>query len=71
LDFEFHIWIEDFNHRRQVQSELLVEIDRRFRKLNIEIPLPQSDLQLRSVDQPAAASLQPANSNGAPSVPDD
>jgi small-conductance mechanosensitive channel len=71
LDFELRIWIEDFNDRRQVQSELLVEIDRRFRELNIEIPFPQSDLHLRSVDPPVTASLQPANINGATAVPED
>ena len=64
MDFEFRIWIEDFSDRRQVQSELLVEIDRRFRQLDIEIPFPQSDLHLRSVDSPAAASLQPSRLNG-------
>jgi len=55
LDFEFRIWLADFNDCRQVQSELLVEIDRRFRELEIEIPFPQSDLHLRSVDHSAAA----------------
>jgi small-conductance mechanosensitive channel len=71
LDFELRIWIEDFNDRRQVQSELLVEIDRRFRELNIEIPFPQSDLHLRSVDPPVTASLQPASIKGATAVPED
>ena len=61
LDFDFRIWIANFNDRRQVQSDLLVEIDRRFRELEIEIPFPQSDLHLRSVDSPAASSLQPSN----------
>ena len=58
LDFEFRVWIADFNDRRQVQSELLLEIDRRFRELDIEIPFPQSDLHLRSVDQSAALPQQ-------------
>ena len=71
LDFELRIWIEDFSDRRQVQSELLVEIDRRFRELNIEIPFPQSDLHLRSVDPPVTASLQPASIKGATAVPED
>jgi small-conductance mechanosensitive channel len=57
LDFELRVWIADFDDRRTVQSELLQEIDRRFRDLNIEIPFPQSDLHLRSVDEPAASSL--------------
>jgi small-conductance mechanosensitive channel len=54
LDFEFRVWIADFSDRRQVQSDLLLEIDRRFRNLDIEIPFPQSDLHVRSVDQTAA-----------------
>lgn len=59
LDFEFRIWLADFSDRRRVQSELLVEIDRKFRELELEIPFPQSDLHLRSVDQSAAVPLQP------------
>jgi small-conductance mechanosensitive channel len=55
LDFDFRIWLGDFNDRRKVQSDLLVEIDRRFRDLGIEIPFPQSDLHLRSVDHSATA----------------
>lgn len=58
LDFEFRVWIADFNDRRRVQSDLLLEIDRRFRELDIEIPFPQSDLHLRSVDQSAALPVQ-------------
>ena len=58
LDFEFRIWLADFSDRRQVQSEILVEIDRRFRELEIEIPFPQRDVHFRSLDQSAAAALQ-------------
>ncbi len=47
----------------------LLEIDRRFRDLEIEIPFPQSDLHLRSVDSPAAASLQPLKSEGTAAAP--
>jgi small-conductance mechanosensitive channel len=57
LDFELRIWIADFDDRRTVQSDLLLEIDRRFRDLDIEIPFPQSDLHLRSIDDNAAASV--------------
>jgi len=71
LDFELRIWLADINDRRQVQSELLVEIDRRFRELDIEIPFPQSDLHLRSVDPPAATFLQPSNIEPSPADPDD
>ncbi len=57
LDFILRIWIADFDDRRTVQSDLLLEIDSRFRDLNIEIPFPQSDLHLRSIDDNAAASV--------------
>jgi len=71
LDFELRIWIEDFNDRRQVQSELLVEIDRRFRELDIEIPFPQSDLHLRSLDQNAVDSLRSSDTKLTPAAVDD
>jgi small-conductance mechanosensitive channel len=58
LDFELRVWVADFDTRLQVVSELHQEIERRFRELNIEIPFPQTDLHLRSVDEPAAAALK-------------
>jgi small-conductance mechanosensitive channel len=57
LDFELRVWIADFDDRRVVQSNLFVNIDRKFRELNIEIPFPQSDLHLRSIDDTAVSSL--------------
>jgi len=68
LDFDFRVWLSDYNDRRRVQSELLVEIDRRCRELKIEIPFPQSDLHLRSVDQSAAASLQTSGIRARPAA---
>lgn len=50
LDFQLRVWISDFNDRRIIQSELIQEIDRRFRAEGVEIPFPQRDLHLRSVD---------------------
>lgn len=58
LDFDFRVWLSDYGDRRRVQSELLLEIDRRFREQDIEIPFPQSDLHLRSVDPEAPISLK-------------
>jgi potassium efflux system protein len=48
LDFQLRVWIEDFNDRRIIQSELIMEIDRRFRTEGVEIPFPQRDVHLRS-----------------------
>jgi len=55
LDFELRIWISDVENRRQVQSELHQEIDRRFRELGIEIAFPQRDLHVRSIDESASS----------------
>lgn len=50
LDFELRVWIADVNHRLAVKSDLLQSIDQRFRQAGVEIPFPQRDLHLRSID---------------------
>jgi potassium-dependent mechanosensitive channel len=50
LDFELRCWIADVSMRLLVRSELGQFIDRRFREEGVEIPFPQRDLHLRSVD---------------------
>jgi potassium-dependent mechanosensitive channel len=50
LDFELRIWVQELRMRLEVQSALLAEIDRRFRTEGIEIPFPQRDLHVRSID---------------------
>lgn len=49
LDFELRVWTKEANDRLSVQSELLMEIDKRFRENNIEIAFPQRDLHIRSI----------------------
>ena len=58
LDFQLRVWISDFNNRRIIQSALIRDIDRRFRIEGVEIPFPQRDLHLRSVDGKAADRLK-------------
>ncbi|WP_319406581.1 mechanosensitive ion channel domain-containing protein [uncultured Desulfosarcina sp.] len=58
LDFQLRVWIADFNDRRIIQSALIRDIDRRFRAEGVEIPFPQRDLHLRSVDGKAADRLK-------------
>jgi small-conductance mechanosensitive channel len=50
LDFELRVWVLDVDNIATVTSELHQEIDRIFRAADIEIPFPQRDLHLRSVD---------------------
>ena len=60
LDFELRVWIRDFIDRYRIQSELNQEIDRRFRSEGIEIPFPQRDLHVRSIDESAiSTSINP------------
>jgi len=50
LNFELRVWIANVDLRPRVKSELLQAIDRQFREHRVEIPFPQRDLHLRSVD---------------------
>ncbi|MDT8419773.1 MAG: mechanosensitive ion channel [Desulfuromonadales bacterium] len=50
LDFELRAWIENIDGRPRIKSELLQQIDNRFREEKIQIPFPQRDLHLRSID---------------------
>lgn len=49
LDFELRVWVSNIDNRPRVKNELLLEIDRRFREADVEIPFPQRDLHVRSV----------------------
>jgi small-conductance mechanosensitive channel len=57
LDFELRVWIKDADARVLVRSQLYYDILQKFRELNIEIPFPQRDLHVRSVDDSADASV--------------
>ncbi|NCO51427.1 MAG: mechanosensitive ion channel [Deltaproteobacteria bacterium] len=50
LDFEIRMYINDINKSFRIRSEVLQQIDSRFREAKVEIPFPQRDLHLRSVD---------------------
>ena len=56
LDFELRVWIRDADDRLLVKSQLYHEIVQRFRESKIEIPFPQRDLHLRSVEESIVAS---------------
>jgi potassium-dependent mechanosensitive channel len=70
LDFRLMVWITDVDSRLRAQTEILREIDRRFRELGIEIPFPQRDLHLRTVADPASQVLMgSAPSHPGPTAP--
>ena len=51
LDFELRAWVAEVDNKLQIESDLHQEIDRRFRQASIEIPFPQRDLHMRSVEK--------------------
>ena len=50
LDFVLRVWIDDIDYSLRTISELRFEIDKEFRKQNIEIAFPQMDLHIRSAE---------------------
>lgn len=51
LEFCLLFWISDFSEIRRIRSEVLFEVFEVLKQNNIEIPFPQRDLHLRSVDE--------------------
>ena len=51
LEFELHTWIGDVKDLLSVRSILCQEIATRFQEAGVEIPYPQRDLHLRSIDE--------------------
>jgi small-conductance mechanosensitive channel len=57
LDFRLRAWTARFDEWMAIRSELTVAIQRALREASIEVPFPQRDLHLRSVDEKTAARL--------------
>jgi potassium-dependent mechanosensitive channel len=60
LDFELRVWVGNIRRRLQVRSSVLADVQRRLTEAAIEIPFPQRDLHLRSVDPGAIQRLTEA-----------
>lgn len=57
LDFEVRFWIPEFLDKLTATSELNQAIESEFAINSIEIPFPQTDLHIRSIDSAAATAL--------------
>jgi potassium efflux system protein len=58
LNFELRAWVARASDRMETKSDLLKAIDHRFRQEGVEIPFPQRDLHLRSIDEKALEKLR-------------
>jgi potassium-dependent mechanosensitive channel len=57
LDFSLRCWTDDFDNYLGIKSALTLAVHDALQAAEIEIPFPQRDLHLRSVDARAAARL--------------
>jgi small-conductance mechanosensitive channel len=65
IDFALRFWTADFDRWQALASEVMIEVSASLGREGIEIPFPQRDLHLRSVDEAAAKAL----GTGGPGVP--
>ena len=63
LNFELRAWISDFNDSLTVRSELNQDIENEFQMAGVEIPFPQRDLHLKSVDADSIRAFQQATTS--------
>jgi len=68
LNFELHFWVMQENNGLQISSEVALAAMQMFDDVGIEIPFPQRDLHVRSVDSAAAGLLQGSESHSLPST---
>jgi len=61
LDFELRFWTANFDTWPRVASEVTVGINAALVEAGIEIPFPQRDLHLRSVDPEVETALRPGD----------
>jgi potassium efflux system protein len=57
LDFEVRVWTSEYDSRLQIQSDLAVAVNRALAENGIEIPFPQRDLHVRSVNPGSGLAL--------------
>lgn len=58
LNFELRVWVEDVGQMLVVKSWLGQYVDRKFREEGVEIPFPQRDLHVRSIDAMVLSGLR-------------
>ena len=57
LDFRLLVWV-DLDFRKETESEIRLEIERKLKEAGIVIPFPQRDLHVMSVTEDAAKKLK-------------
>lgn len=47
VNFVMKFWVSNFTAGNDIKSEIILEIDKKFRELNIEIPFPQREITIK------------------------
>ena len=66
LDFELRFWTSNFDQWPTVQSDVALAVHAALTGAGIEIPFPQRDLHLRSVDRGAERAIRTAAEPASP-----
>ena len=57
LSFSINIFVSELSNRAPVMHSLLIRLENAFREHNIDIPFPQQDIHIRSVDKENGTAL--------------
>ncbi|MDN5278440.1 MAG: hypothetical protein PWR01_2405 [Clostridiales bacterium] len=57
LDFELRVFVSDIDNMLVIRNQLNREIDHLFRENDVEIPFPQNDVHIRTMDEPFKNSI--------------
>ncbi|GAB4280125.1 MAG: hypothetical protein Kow0029_24440 [Candidatus Rifleibacteriota bacterium] len=63
LDFELRVYVSDIDNMLTLKNNINREIDRLFRENNIEIPFPQNDIHIRTMDEPFKKAIKELSNN--------
>jgi len=66
IEFVLRFWTGDFETWQVLASEVMIEVHASLGRAGIEIPFPQRDLHVRSLDAAAAEALAAAGRDGGP-----
>ncbi len=58
LDFELRVFVSDLDNMGVVRNQINREIDRLFRENGVEIPFPQNDVHIRTMDESFKKSIK-------------
>jgi small-conductance mechanosensitive channel len=69
LDFQLRVHVRDYAMHPRVQTDIFFEVVREFREADIEIPFPQRDLNIRTLDDEVSEKIGKSLTRGTTKKP--